>query len=90
MLKLQEVEALEREEGLASVKEKMIKMKSGKMKKQKVLQEETLPSPVGRRVEPRVDTAMKQKASKLTKATKVGSYLVSSVKCSGNIQINCV
>lgn len=56
---LQEVEQIERDEQILAFK-KPVKQK-GKLIPRKPI-EETRPSPMGRRVEPRVDTAMKNKA----------------------------
>ncbi|KAJ8320492.1 hypothetical protein KUTeg_002079 [Tegillarca granosa] len=57
--KLDEVEQTERDDELLAIN-KPVKQK-GKLKPRKPI-EETKPSPMGRRVEPRVDTAMKNKA----------------------------
>ncbi|XP_033913109.3 DNA topoisomerase 2-alpha [Acipenser ruthenus] len=61
---LERVEAKEREEAAAGVKP--VKGK-GKPKAVKLIQKETMPSPQGRRVVPRVTTAMKADASKKIK-----------------------
>ncbi|MGH0158724.1 UNVERIFIED_CONTAM: hypothetical protein FKN15_036009 [Acipenser sinensis] len=62
---LERVEAKEREEAAAGIKP--VKGKAGKPKAVKLIQKETMPSPQGRRVVPRVTTAMKADASKKIK-----------------------
>ncbi|XP_058862634.1 DNA topoisomerase 2-alpha-like [Acipenser ruthenus] len=62
---LERVEAKEREEVAAGIKP--LKGKAGKPKAVKLIQQETMPSPQGRRVVPRVTTAMKADASKKVK-----------------------
>ena len=62
LFKKQKVEQKEKEDEQGSLKtEKMAKTKGGRVKK---LLQEALPSPAGRRVEPRVDSATKVKAEK--------------------------
>ncbi|KAK3082863.1 hypothetical protein FSP39_007418 [Pinctada imbricata] len=65
MALLEETEQQEREDDNANMN-KTAKIK-GKVKSRKILAQETMPSPVGRRVVPRVDTAMRQKAEQAQK-----------------------
>ena len=81
MLYTQEVEQQERAEAVGeSTASKMLKMgKVGKVKSKKAF-EDTRPSPMGRRVQPRIDSAMKLRAEKAeaakkTKAAKVRKLL---------------
>ncbi|CAH2302238.1 DNA topoisomerase 2-alpha [Pelobates cultripes] len=61
------VEAKEREDEQVTKTGKVVKGKSGRTQVKKMQLEEVLPSPHGRRVIPRITTAMKAEASKKTK-----------------------
>ncbi|XP_041374338.1 DNA topoisomerase 2-alpha-like isoform X2 [Gigantopelta aegis] len=58
---LDEVEQQEREDNIVHLKSKVVKGKSGKPRK---IVNEVMPSPLGIRVEPRIDSGMKIKAEK--------------------------
>nr|XP_033774214.1 DNA topoisomerase 2-alpha isoform X2 [Geotrypetes seraphini] len=64
---LEQIEAREREDELVGMAGKPIKGKVGKPKLKKLQLEETMPSPHGRRVIPRITTAMKAEATKKVK-----------------------
>ncbi|XP_030076913.1 DNA topoisomerase 2-alpha [Microcaecilia unicolor] len=64
---LEQLEAREREDELVGMSGKPIKGKVGKPKLKKLQLQETMPSPHGRRVIPRVTTAMKAEATKKVK-----------------------
>ncbi|XP_029428608.1 DNA topoisomerase 2-alpha [Rhinatrema bivittatum] len=64
---LEQVEAREREDELIGMAGKPIKGKVGKPKVKKLQLAETMPSPHGRRVVPRITTAMKAEATKKIK-----------------------
>lgn len=66
----QNVETQEREDAIEQPKAGG-KMK-GKSKQRKLPMLETKPSPMGRRVDPRIDSAMKEKAQKTAAAAKRG------------------
>ncbi|XP_043910434.1 DNA topoisomerase 2-alpha-like isoform X2 [Protopterus annectens] len=70
VVEMDRLEKIEKEEELSGISGKAIKGKTGKTKIKKMQLEETMPSPSGRRIIPRVTTAMKAEATKKLKKKK--------------------
>ncbi|CAI9556265.1 unnamed protein product, partial [Staurois parvus] len=64
---LERVEEKQREEEAFAIQGKVVKGKSGRPQMKKLQHQETFPSPHGRRVIPRITTAMKVEATKKIK-----------------------